>query len=282
MNKNLVIFLVFSLFFINCGSKQDTKSNVNDNNTKNTSAGSESSTKQNDIKTKKGTDKDEIMIPAPDQKQVSANYFYEKDTKDSPQPLVILIHQFMETKEQWKQDFVDSLVSQGYKVLAYDIRGHGKSSKVSYDLSKLLEDPNEAPNDIKGVFAWAKTQKGIDTARIAAIGTSIGGNVACYASFNLGAKTSVAISNGKDTFEKFMNYDERSMNRPFIKKASSIFFICGSKDDDHETGQKFMMDTFVNDPKELKVFDSDKHGKFLIEEHPEINTLIINWLKKNL
>jgi dienelactone hydrolase len=222
------------------------------------------------------------MISTPDSKQVSANYFYSEGKKETPEPLVILIHQFMQTKEQWQQSFVDSLLVQGYKVLAYDIRGHGKSSKVAYELSKLLEDPDEAPNDIRGVFGWAKNQKGIDTLRIAAIGTSIGGNVACYASFKLGAKTSVAISNGKETFEKFLNYDERAMSRPNIPRATSIFFICGSKDDDHEKGQRFMMDDFVNDPKDIKVFDSDKHGKDLIDEHPEIYTLILNWLKKNL
>ena len=282
MYKNLAIFLVLSILFVNCGQKQGTKSDVKDNDTKQTSQSTESAGKQSDIKTKKASDKDEIMIPTPDSKQVSANYFYNKDTKDSKEPLVVLIHQFMETKEQWQQSFVDTLVSQGYKVLAYDIRGHGKSSKVSYDLTKLLDDPNEAPNDIKGVFDWAKTQNGIDTARIAAIGTSIGGNVACYASFYLGAKTCVAISNGKETFEKFLNYDERSMSRPFIKKSKAIFFICGAKDDDHEKGQRFMMDQFVDDPKEIKVFDSDKHGKDLILEHPEIYTLITNWLKKNL
>ncbi len=281
MYKNFVILLALSLLFVNCSQKQDTKSEVNAN-TKRSEQNNEPAGKQNDVSTKKSTVKDEIVITTPDSKELSANYFYDIETKDARQPLVVLIHQFMSNKEQWQQSFVDSLVSQGYKVLAYDIRGHGKSSKVSYDLTKLLEDPNEAPNDIRGVFNWVKTQGGIDTARIAAIGTSIGGNVACYASFYLGAKTCVAISNGKETFEKFMNYDERSMSRPFIKKTSSIFFICGSKDDDHEAGQKFMMDTFVNDPKELKVFDSDKHGKNLINEHPEIYTLIINWLKKNL
>lgn len=282
MYKNLVIFLVVSVLFVNCGSRQETKSNVTDNNTKKTGESTGSSGKQNDVKTKKVTDKDEIMIATPDSKQVSANYFYNKDTKDSKEPLVILIHQFMETKEQWQQSFVDSLVAQGYKVLAYDIRGHGKSSKVSYELSKLLVDPEEAPNDIRGVFEWAKSQNGIDTLRIAAIGTSIGGNVACFASFKLGAKTSVAISNGKETFEKFLYYDERAMSRPSIPRAASIFFICGAKDGDHEKGQRFIMDDFVNDPKEIKVFDSDKHGKELINEHPEIYALIINWLNKNL
>ena len=58
--------------------------------------------------------------------------------------------------------------------------------------------------------------------------------------------------------------------------------ICGSKDGDHEAGQKWIYENFCENPKEMKVYDSGKHGKFLIEEKPEVNELILNWLKKYL
>jgi dienelactone hydrolase len=192
-----------------------------------------------------------------------------------------LIHQFNQSKEQWKSDFIDSLIFNGYKVIAYDIRGHGKSSKVNYDLTKLLTDPNEAPADMDAVFGWTKKEKGIDTSRIGTMGTSIGGNLAVYARLKLGAKTSIAVSNGKEGFEAFTGMDERMMSRMF-PRITSVFMICGSKDGQHEQDAKFIMENFLDNPKELKVFDSDKHGKFLIEENPEINTLVINWFKKYL
>jgi dienelactone hydrolase len=267
--------------FINCGTKQESKSNVSDTGKKNSVNQNETAGKNSEVKKNTVPDKDEITIKTPDSKELSANYYYSKDSKDKAEPLVILIHQFTSTKEQWQQSFIDSLNAQGYKVLAYDIRGHGKSSKVSYDLTKLLEDPVEAPNDIKGVISWAKLQQGIDSTRIAAIGTSIGGNVGFYAKYNLGLKALISISNGKETFEKYLGINEAMMGRMFLRMNNTLL-ICGDKDGDCETGQRFIYDNFLDDPKEIKVFDSSKHGKFLIEEHSEIYTLSLNWLKKNL
>lgn len=269
MNKLIfIIIIVCSFIFQDCASRQTDK----------TGASNKDPEKK---QVKIVVQKDEITINTADSKQLSANYFYDKDKKDSIQPIIVLIHQFNQSKEQWKADFIDSLVFNGYKVIAYDIRGHGKSSKVNYDLTKLLSDPNEAPSDMDAVFGWIKKEKGIDTLKIGTMGTSIGGNLAIYARLKLGAKTSIAVSNGKDGFEAFTGMDERMMSRMF-PRITSVFMICGSKDGQHEQDAKFIMENFLDNPKELKVFDSDKHGKFLIEENPEINTLAINWFKKYL
>ena len=127
-----------------------------------------------------------------------------------------------------------------------------------------------------------KLKKGIDSTRIAAIGTSIGGNLALYGALNLGIKVPIAVSNGKSTFEAFTGFNELMMGRPNFPKMKNALLICGSKDGDHETGQKWIYDNFCSDPKEMKVFDSGKHGMFLIEEKPETNELILSWLRKYL
>lgn len=281
MNRKLLLLLFLGVFLINCSkSKVESK---NDFPPRPDSSITTSGNKSPDNKTNRTKDKEDVIIKTPDSLEVPAGYYYTSGKKETAEPLVILIHQFQQSKEQWQQSFIDTLTAQGYKVLAYDIRGHGKSAKVKYDLTKLLEDPELAPNDIKGVVSWAKKQKGIDSARIAAIGTSIGGNLAFYAKMVLKIKTAVAISNGKETLEKYIGYDERMMsNRPQMTHTESVFLICGNKDGDSEAGQKFMMTNFLNDPKEMKVFDSDKHGKALLEEHLEIYNLILNWLNKNL
>src|SRR5438477_609888 len=154
------VLVLLSILFVDC-SKSKNDFPQRPDSTKSVSKVNSSS--GNSSNTGKKSGKDEIIIKTSDAKDLSANYFYSSGQKETLQPLVLLIHQFMQSKEQWKQDYIDSLLNAGYKVLAYDIRGHGKSSKVSYNPDKLLTDPDEAPKDIEAVFTWAKSKKGIDT-----------------------------------------------------------------------------------------------------------------------
>lgn len=268
MYKKLSVLFLLTFLIVSCSSKQDTKKET---------AGSK---KQGENKLLAG--KDEITINTDDGKSLSAYFWYNDGQKETKQPLVILVHQFKQDKDQWPVFFTDSLLKNNYKVLAYDIRGHGKSSKVDYELSNLLSDANEAPADMRAVVKWARQQKGIDSTRIAAVGTSIGGNLACFAKFVLATKVAVAISNSKSTFELFIGYDERMMGMRVMPRAANVLLICGSKDGEHEKDQKFIYDNFLVDPRDAKVYDSDKHGKFLLEEHPEIYSLILDWLRKYL
>lgn len=225
---------------------------------------------------------EDFTITTSDKKEISGSLYFSESKKDESQPLVILVHQFNEDRKQWQQSFIDSLLNSGFKVLAYDIRGHGRSDKQNGELESILSDPEQAPLDIKAVIDWAKTRKGIDSTRIAAIGTSVGGNLALYAALNCGVKVPIAVSNGKQTFEAFTGFNELMMGRPNFPKMKNVMLICGSKDGDHESGQKWIYENFCDKPSEMKVYDSGKHGKFLIEEKPEINDLMLSWLKKYL
>jgi dienelactone hydrolase len=280
----LISLIFLSSAYFSCSDEKSDSTSLQDGN--NDKSGQNKSVNNENAGENKSTGtaalKDEVVIKTDDGKDISANYFYNSADKEKAQPVVILIHQFKQSKEQWKQDFVDSLLANGYKVLAFDIRGHGKSSKQDGDISDLLSSPDEAPVDIKAVVSWCKNEKGIDSSRVAAIGTSIGGNLVLYAGLNLGVKVPVAISNGQKTFEAYTGYNELMMGRPYFPKIKNAFLVCGTKDGDCEKGQKWILENFLEAPKEMKVYDSDKHGKSLIEEHPEINSLIINWLKKYL
>lgn len=225
---------------------------------------------------------EDFTVTTSDKKEISGSLYFSESKKDESQPLVILVHQFNEDRKQWQQSFIDSLLNSGFKVLAYDIRGHGRSDKQNGELESILSDPEQAPLDIKAVIDWAKTRKGIDSTRIAAIGTSVGGNLAIYAALNCGVKIPIAVSNGKQTFEAFTGFNELMMGRPNFPKMKNVMLICASKDGDHESGQKWIYVNFCDKPSEMKVYDSGKHGKFLIEEKPEINDLMLSWLKKYL
>lgn len=265
------LYIIIAAVLIGCGKKKLEWTPVPDSviNKSNKNPASKKRTEELTVKTKDG-------------KNIAGSYIYFEGLRDSREPAVILIHQFNQSKDEWKADIVDSLLVMHYKVIAYDIRGHGKSDKQDGELSGLLTDSKQAPEDLAAIVDWAKVQKGIDSTKIAAIGTSIGGNVAIYGKLKLDIKVAIAVSNGKNTFEVFTGYDERMIGRAFFPKMNNLLLISGKKDGDHEAGQKWILENFVIEPKEMKVFDSDKHGMELIEEHPEIRTLMLNWLKKYL
>jgi dienelactone hydrolase len=237
--------------------------------------------KKSDVNSNSSTKKEKIEIYTLDGIKISANYTYKTDKVK--QPLVILIHQFRSDKEQWSQIFMDSLLAKGYKVLAYDIRSHGESGKAKVEIDELLSNPEQAPKDVDAVIKWAKMQPSIDTNKIAVVGTSIGGSLGIYARINNGVKSVVSVSSGKSTFEAFTGYDERkmSMARP-IPRIKNVMFISGDKDKNIADEQRNIYENYLDDPKELQIYKSEKHGKYLIEEFPQINDLIINWINKTL
>jgi len=235
------------------------------------------------IKTIAVYDKKQISFKTSDNLKIQGEYFFSKEKSNVKEPLVILIHQFKSDRRQWKQDFIDSLLRYGYKVITYDIRSHGESDKAKVELMNLLTDKEQTPKDIEAVFIWTKTEEGIDTARIAVVGTSIGASLALYSKYYLGAKTMVGISGGKSTFRSLTGIDERSMNASMVaRKTLSVLFICGKNDGEYAKDEESILYNFIESPKEIKLYDSDKHGQDLIEQFPEINIKIIEWLKKLL
>ncbi len=221
------------------------------------------------------------MINTSDEIEIASDYYFSNDKADEPQPLVILIHQFNSSKEQWDKNLIESILKEGMKVICYDIRSHGKSEKAIVDFNLLLTSPEQTPKDLRAVIDWAKTRKGIDSTRIGIAGTSIGGALALYGEIYLGAKAIVCISTGAQTFEGLTGLNDRLMSRP-IKRISNVLMICGTKDGNINEELKHIYETYTADPRDYKEFESDKHGKELIKDYPGINNLIVSWFKTKL
>ncbi len=103
-----------------------------------------------------------------------------------------------------------------------------------------------------------------------------------YSKYELGSKTVICISVGKGTFEAFTGISELKMGI-IVKRVNSVLFICGDKDGTYPEDAKYIYTNFIDDPKELKYYNSEKHGKDLITtQNPEINIIMLDWLKKYL
>ena len=241
----------------------------------------ESGGNKNYTQVKSNIKKENPDIVTSDNLKISSDYYYDETKKDISQPLVILIHQFNSNKEQWQAELIDTLISSGFKVLAIDLRSHGKSDKAKIDFEKLLTDPEQTPKDVEAVFKWAKSNPGVDSNNIGCAGTSIGGSLSLYASYYFGAKASIGISIGKLTFENLTGNFEAMMGR-MVKSINNVLLVCGTEDGNYGKESQMIYDTFLGTPKEYKHFDSKKHGKELIKEFPGINLLITDWFVKFL
>ena len=243
---------------------------------------------QNDVqkpeqKPKVEVKKDKLDFLTEDNIKLVADYYYYSDNKDKKQPLIILIHQFRSSREQWDKSFIDTLLSKNYKVLAYDIRNHGESGKASVDQMELLTSREQAPKDVDAVLNWAYMQKGIDSGKVGIVGTSIGGSLGIYAKMFKGVSSVVAVSAGKETFQAFTGYDDRMMSSSrMFARTKNIMFICGSSDGSYLEEEKNIYDSYLTEPREIIKFENDKHGKDLIVQYPEILKLITNWFSKTL
>jgi dienelactone hydrolase len=261
MKNKIYIILAFLIAFCSCDSPKSDLS-------------------ESEVKAKKM--KEDVVFSTSDNIKIQGTYYYDNLDISKKQPLVILIHQFMSDRSQWKEDFIDSLLAKKYKVITYDIRNHGESGKAVDNIEDILKAKGNAVLDLKAVFDWAKSRNGIDSSRIGVIGTSIGASLGLYSKYELGSKTVICISAGKGTFEAFTGYSELKMGI-IVKKINSVFFICGDKDGSYPDDAKNIYTNFVDDPRELKYYNSDKHGKDLvITQNQDINNIMLDWLKKNL
>jgi predicted alpha/beta-fold hydrolase len=260
MNNLLYILIIFSFLISSCDSQKNSTVNI-------------------EQKAKKMSE--DVVFNTVDGKKIQGTYYYNNVEVGQKEPLVILIHQFMSDRSQWRQDFIDSLLAKKYKVVTYDIRSHGESEKTTDEISDILQTNGNATLDLNAVFAWAKKRSSIDSTRIAVIGTSVGASLAMYSKYDLGSKTAICVSIGKSTFEAFTGMSELKMGI-MIKKVNSVLFICGDKDGSYPDDTKNIYTNFTEDPRELKYYNSDKHGKDLINQNPEVNKLMLDWLTKNL
>lgn len=219
----------------------------------------------------------EVAFLTQDNIKISAVYAYPKIKKASS-PAVILIHQGGSSRNEWIElSLIDKLLENGYAVLAYDIRLHGKSAKDG-EFSDLYNNPKRAPLDLLAAIQFLNEDKRIDSNRIGVIGASIGANLASAASgsnvFNI--KSAVSMS-AKTTAVQNLS----GLKEPIVPQ--NVFYIASA---DEQGGQR---KTWANElydvtkgEKKIEIAKGNKHGSFILKEHKYLEDQILQWLKKTL
>ena len=124
--------------------------------------------------------------------------WFTSNRQTGRRPAVVLIHPYDQNLGIWIP-FVPELTDAGYHVLAYDVRGHGRSTfhnEVYFPRSRFqIEDLNRMPLDVEGAVGWLMRRADVDATRIGLVGAALGANIAYVSSgTNADVKTSVVIS----------------------------------------------------------------------------------------
>lgn len=139
-----------------------------------------------------------VSFAAADGFQISADYFPPK-AAEPPAPIVILLHMYRSDRSAWKP-LIDPLHQAGFAILAIDMRGHGESAtsetrrRAAERDTRLFED---VQYDLRGAYDWLSEQKGVDRARFAVVGASVGCSIALqYAAKDRSVDAVVCLSPG--------------------------------------------------------------------------------------
>lgn len=197
----------------------------------------------------------EIQITARDGKTLYGSYF----AVDGDGKAVILLHELYTNRSSWKP-LVQPLLDAGFKVLAVDLRGYGKTKgKINW---------KQAQTDTVDWAAWLKTQAGVQG--IMLVGSSMGANLALNGCAAVeGCAGAVAISPGLNYFG--------------VKTADAVqsgfpALIVYADHDTYPKNDVPKMQDLGRDHVEILLYTGRAHGMILFKEHDELAGAIVQWL----
>ncbi|GGG97599.1 hypothetical protein GCM10011416_14530 [Polaribacter pacificus] len=220
----------------------------------------------------------EIQFLTSDGIKISGAIQYPSHFKQSNLPVVILIHQGGSSKEEWLAlPITNKLLNNGFAVLAYDIRLHGKSGK-DVKFTDLYNNPNRAPLDLLAAIEFLKKDQHIDVNRIGILGASIGANLACMAvsSDKYPVKSAVSLSAKTEAVQNLSG-----LTKTITPK--NIFYIAS----EHEQNGKRViwaneLHSLSTGLKKVKIASGNKHGSYILKENTYLENEIVKWFQMSL
>ena len=186
-----------------------------------------------------------------------------------PFPGVVLLHMLGSDRQVWDDNGIaDSLVENGYAVLAVDMRGHGETgNSIDWQL---------APEDLRRAWEHFTSLDTVDPQRTAVIGASIGANLALLTGADQPAiSTVILLSPG-------LEYRGVATEGPLAKYGARPILIVASEEDTYAADSSRTLVTLAEGESRLEMYNGAGHGTRMFTIQPELADLILTWLDKNL
>lgn len=210
---------------------------------------------------------EQVSIAAADDLTLIGTYYSQ--ASEAPRPAVLLLHMLGSNRTVWEQTGLPAiLVSNGYNVLALDMRGHGDTGGQ--------QDWEKSPDDIQRAWEFLRQQPGVDRERTAFIGASIGANEALIAAANEpDIRTVILLSPGLEyrgvaTEPVMPTYGDRP-----------ILFVA-SEDDSYSADSIRQLAKLATGTAVLQLYENAGHGTAMFAAAPDLPDLITEWLNTHI
>lgn len=192
-------------------------------------------------------------------------------------PTVVMLHMLRRSRQAF-QPLIAPLLARGFTIVNMDLRGHGDSisktdrSAISYK-NFGAADWLLLPKDAQIVIADLEKIPGVDTEKIAIIGSSIGANTAAIVAGDPHVKALVLLSPGDDYHglqpEKYL----RGLTKPVLMFAGKgDQYSAESVERWAKLGGKF----------QVKVLDTQAHGNDLLTQTNGVIPETVSFLQAQL
>ncbi|MCG3129093.1 MAG: 2-succinyl-6-hydroxy-2,4-cyclohexadiene-1-carboxylate synthase [Phycisphaerae bacterium] len=217
-------------------------------------------------------DAERVEFDTSDGVRIVADYYAPKPGKHAA-PMVILLHMYGENRGSWKP-LAQPLSESGFAVLALDMRGHGESAtettrgQMEKREAKLFRAMKE---DVWAAYDWLAARKGVDRARFALVGASVGCSVALdYAGEDRSVDAIVCLSPGT-------NYLGLNSARDIAKVTGRKVLLMATSDE-RDACEKLKEEA---EGVETRILDGySAHGTRMFDAIPDVEKSIVDYLQK--
>jgi dienelactone hydrolase len=213
----------------------------------------------------------DVDIKAPDGVILKGTFFSTGRTG----PAMFLLHQCNMDRHAW-DGLAKDLVEAGISVLTIDFRGFGESGGERSGFAELTQTviPRKFPGDVDAAYAFLLSQPNVDKSRLAAGGASCG----------VTQSTNLATRHPEVKTLMLLSGIASDEGKAHIAKtpALAIFGAAAEEDRSAAAGIKAALEASKNPQSVLKIYEGAEHGVPMFAKNPELQPMIVAWLKKQL
>lgn len=197
--------------------------------------------------------------------KLSGTVYHPEDAAAKPNS-ILLLHEAYLDSQVW-EPFAKTAQAKGYTVLALDLRGHGQSEGEKTFNPDMDQDVDEAMHWLR--FTLPKENQ------ISIIGASIGANLALRAGTrHPRVKPIIMLSPG-------MQLWEIGITDAISEYGSRPLLLVAADEDAYPFGSVNQLYDPTNDTHQLEIYPGAEHGTDLLDAHPELTSLLLDWIEKH-